>query len=92
VLREMRGSAHLAAITAVGLRTDVAHAIKRPEDVELFGWKDEPPIVTDEARALHGRAEQLTDAALEGAFATLGGDASAALVAGTDAMHAALAD
>ena len=38
VLREMRGSAHLAAITAVGLPTEVAHAIKRPDDVELFGW------------------------------------------------------
>src|SRR4051794_10319310 len=34
VLREMRGSAHLAAITAVGLPTSIAHAIKRPEDIE----------------------------------------------------------
>lgn len=90
VLREMRGSAHLAAITAVGLRTDVAHAIKRPTDVELFGWKDEPPVVTDEARRLHDQAEELTNVALEAAFATLDDAQAEALVAGTDAMHAAL--
>jgi hypothetical protein len=90
VLREMRGSAHLAAITAVGLRTEVAHAIKRPNDVEMFGWKDNPPVVTDAARALWQRAEELTNDALEGAFAALSSDQAAALVAGTDAMHAAL--
>jgi hypothetical protein len=90
VLREMRGSAHLAAITAVGLPTSVAHAIKRPEDVELFGWGDDPPVVTDEARALHARAEELTNDALAGPFATLTEQQSAALIAGTDAMHVAL--
>ena len=90
VLREMRGSAHLAAITAVGLRTDVAHAIKRPDDVELFGWGDEPPVVTDEARRLHEKAEGLTNDALVGAFATLSEAQGEALVAGTEAMHAAL--
>jgi hypothetical protein len=90
VLREMRGSAHLAAITAVGLSTDVAHAIKRPDDVELFGWGDDPPVVTDEARRLHEQAEELTNTALVGAFATLSESQSEALVAGTDAMHAAL--
>ena len=67
VLREMRGSAHLAAITPLGLPTSIAHAIKRPEDVELFGWGDEPPIVTDAAELLHGRAEELTNDALAGA-------------------------
>ena len=90
VLREMRGSAHLAAITTVGLRTEIAHAIKRPEDVELFGWKDEPPVVTDEHRRLHGQAEELTNISLEGAFATLGDAQAEALVAGTDSMHIAL--
>jgi hypothetical protein len=90
VLREMRGSAHLAAITTVGLPMSVAHAIKRPEDVELFGWGDEPPIVTDEARALHARAEGLTNETLAGPFATLTDAQVAALIAGTDAMHLAL--
>jgi hypothetical protein len=90
VLREMRGGAHLAAITALGLPSGVAHAIKRPDDVELFGWKDDPPVVTDDARRLHEQAEQLTDGALVAAFATLNESQSAALVSGTDAMHAAL--
>ena len=90
VLREMRGSAHLAAITVVGLPTSIAHAIKRPEDVELFGWGDEPPIVTDTAVLLHARAEELTNDALAGAFATLTDEHARALIAGTDAMHAAI--
>jgi hypothetical protein len=90
VLREMRGSAHLAAITAVGLPTSSAHAIKRPEDVELFGWGDEPPAVTDEHRRLHVRAEELTNEALAPAFRTLTDEQAEALIAGTDAMHALL--
>jgi hypothetical protein len=90
VMREMRGSAHLAAITAVGLPTSIAHAIKRPEDVELFGWADAPPVVTDAAVLLHGRAEELTNDALAPAFATLTDEQAAALIAGTDAMHAAI--
>lgn len=92
VLREMRGSAHLATITAVGLPMSVAHAIKRPNDVELFGWKgDEAPVVTDAHRALRDRAEEMTNDALAPAFATLSDAQAAALIAGTDAMHAALA-
>ena len=47
-------------------------------------------MVTDAARLLHERAEQLTDEALVGAFATLSSVQAQALVAGTDAMHAAL--
>jgi hypothetical protein len=64
VLRELRGGAHLAALTAVGLRSEVAHAITRPNDVELFGWKGHAPVVTDADRALREQAEQLTDQAL----------------------------
>jgi hypothetical protein len=90
VLREMRGSAHLAAITAVGLPTSIAHAIKRPEDVELFGWGDEPPVVTDDDRRLHVRAEDLTNEALSPAFRTLNEQQAEALISGTDAMHSAL--
>lgn len=91
VMREMRGSAHLAAITAVGLSMSAAHAIKRPNDVELFGWQgDEVPVVTDRDRELRARAEQLTDQALMPAFSRLTDAQSAALIAGTDAMHAAV--
>ena len=90
VLREMRGSAHLAAVATVGLRTEVAHAIKRPNDVELFGWKDDPPQPTDDDRAALARAEEITDDILVPAFSVLTDAQAAALVDLTAQMHAAL--
>src|SRR5215207_5891753 len=90
VMRELRGSVHLAAISALGLPTKVAHAISRPNDVELFGWKDDLPVVTDKARALHAQAEQMTNDALVGPFSALTPEQAGALVAGATAMHAAL--
>jgi hypothetical protein len=90
VLREMRGSAHLTAVTSVGLPTEVAHAIKRPNDVELFGWQDTPPQPTAADREALDRAEAITDTIVRPGFAALTVDQSAALVAGTDALHAAL--
>jgi hypothetical protein len=90
VLRELRGSAHLAAIAAVGLHSSVAHAIKRPNDVATFGYP-EPPAVTDADRAAHTRAEGVTDDILEPAFSVLTEEQGTALVDGTAAMHAALA-
>jgi hypothetical protein len=89
VLREMRGSVHLAAIAASGLTTAVAHAIKRPDDVKLFGYSD-PPHVRDEDRAAWEHAEALTNDMLVRPFSVLDDDGGAALVAGTDAMHAAI--
>jgi hypothetical protein len=89
VLRELRGSAHLVAVTAVGLPTAVAHAIKRPDDVAMFGY-EAPPVVTDADRAALDRAETLTDDILMAAYGVLDDAAADALVAGTDAMHAAL--
>jgi hypothetical protein len=91
VLRELRGSAHLAAIAAVGLPTAVAHAIKRPNDVEMFGYP-EPPPVSDADREAHERAEAITDDILEPAYSLLTDDQAATLIAGTDAMHERLVD
>ena len=91
VLREMRGSAHLLAITAAGLASQVAHAIKRPDDIGLFGWKDEPPVPTDADRERWARAEAMTDDIVLPGFAALTDVQSEALVAGTQAMHAAIA-
>lgn len=88
VLRELRGSAHLAAVRAVGLDSRVAHAIKRPEMVEMFGWSEPIEITQGDIDALE-RAEAITDQILERAFAELDGSAAAALVAGTDAMYSA---
>jgi hypothetical protein len=89
VLRELRGSAHLAAIAAVGLGSAVAHAIKRPDDVATFGY-DEPPTVTDADRAKHQRAEDVTDDVLEPAYSALSEAQATAFVAGVEAMHAAV--
>lgn len=89
VLRELRGSVHLAAIAASGLTTAVAHAIKRPDDVKLFGYT-EPPHVRDDDRASWERAEALTNDMLERPFSVLDDAGGEALVAGTDAMHAAI--
>jgi hypothetical protein len=90
VLREMRGSAHLLALTAVGLASHIAHAIKRPNDIALFGWTENPPEPTDTDRLTWQRAEELTNDVVLAGFAALTGGQGAALVAGTDAMHAAL--
>ncbi len=65
VLRELRGSAHLAAVRAVGLTSMVAHMIKRPNDVAIFGWPEDAHVVTDEDRERHARAEEITDSIVE---------------------------
>ena len=54
-------------IRAAGLTTLTAHAIKRPTEVELFGWK-ETPVVTDDDRARHAQAEAMTNDMLAPAF------------------------
>lgn len=90
VLRELRGSAHLLALTAVGLPSHVAHAIKRPNDLGLFGWQDEPPTPTDADREAWARAEAMTDDILAPAFAALTDDQAEALIAGITAMRSAL--
>lgn len=89
VLRELRGSAHLIAVRSLGLRSEVAHAIERPDDVEMFGWSDPPPV-SDDDRERFARAREVTDTILEPGFATLDADQGAALVAGTRAMYDAI--
>lgn len=90
VLREYRGSAHLAAIRVLGLDAAVAHAIKRPNDVETFGY-GEAPAITDADRALLDEAEELTDKMVLGAYSAVDANGAAALVAGLEAMGAAVA-
>jgi hypothetical protein len=89
VMRELRGSVHLAAVRAAGMTTLTAHAIKRPTEVELFGWKHTPDV-TDDDRARHARAEELTNDMLAPSFGEPDENGAAALVAGTNAMHEAL--
>ena len=89
LLRELRGSAHLAAVRVAGLESAVAHAIARPGDVELFGYT-EPIEIADEDRRRLESAESMTDEMLIPAFSVLDDVGASALVAGTDAMFAAL--
>lgn len=91
VLREYRGSAHLVAIRALNLDAGVAHAIKRPDDVTMFGYA-EAPSITAEDRAKHDQAEEMTDSMMLGAFSAVDADGAAALMAGLEAMEAAVGD
>ena len=88
VLRELRGSVHLAALTVCGVRDDVAHAIKRPDDLAMFGY-EAPPAVTEADRANWQRAEELTDDVLAPSYASLTDSQAAALIEGTAAIAAA---
>jgi hypothetical protein len=88
VLREFRGSAHLAAIRAAGLTSKVAHFIKRPNDAKMFGWsEDDVAKVTDAQRAQWDTAEKLTDEIVAPAYGVLDAAGRAAFLAGITAMH-----
>jgi len=89
VLRELRGSVHLLALVAQGLDSAKAHAIKRPDDVTVFGHETAPDI-TDDDRATWQRAEELTDELLVPAYASLTDEQADALIAGTVSMAAAI--
>lgn len=91
LLREHRGSVHLLAVVAVGLEPRVAHAIRRPDDLELFGWtpEDIPPF-GDAERELLDEAEAITDRLVELAYDVLDDDGREAIRAGLSGMRAAL--
>ncbi len=91
VLRELRGSVHLLALTACRIDSRHAHGIKRPDEFKLFGYSSEIEVTeTDRARWL--RAEELTDEILVMSFGQLSEEQCAALIAGTDAMHDRVVD
>ena len=89
LLRELRGSVHIVALVASGVSAPVAHAIKRPGDVGTFGW-DPAPEIGPEDPATYEAAEALTDQLLVASYCALTDDQAEALVAGTEAMAAAL--
>lgn len=89
VLRELRGSVHLLSLVAQGLDSAKAHAIKRPDDVTVFGYETTPDV-TDDDRATWQRAENMTDDLLVPAYASLTDAQAASVVAGTAAIAAAL--
>jgi hypothetical protein len=91
ILREYRGSAHLLAVVASGLRPIEAHYIARPEMFGLFGWSEsDTPDVGDEHRQRLADAGEMTDRMVAPAFGVLDGAGAKALTTGMDAIEAAL--
>lgn len=91
-LRELRGSAHLVALRAVGLDHTHAHFIKRPDMVEGFGWTaSDAERATDEERTLLDQAEEITDRIVTPAYAALDEGGQQALLHGLDGVGNALA-
>src|ERR1019366_8280950 len=92
VLREYRGSAHLAAVITQLLEPRIAHYIRRPDFFAAFGYTDDDvPEVTDEHRAKLAAADELTDRMVALAYSVLDGARADALLNGLDAMEKALA-
>jgi hypothetical protein len=91
ILREFRGSAHLVALRAAGIKSSTAHFIKRPDMWKQFGYtEDEAPEVTDVELQKMAQAEKLTDALVEPAYAVLTQDERKVLIDGLEAVKAAL--
>ena len=90
VLRELRGSAHLLALRAVGIEDTVAHFIKRPDAVKMFGYTPEDvPEFTEPMHAAMAEAEALTDRLVTPAYAALNEAQQSALVDGLHAIQKA---
>jgi len=90
VLREMRGSAHLCGVLASGLTEAQAHCYRRPDMVQGFGYSEAPELPDDIDDRL-AEAERITDVIVGVGFGALSPAQHAALLAGTEAMAAALA-
>jgi hypothetical protein len=91
VLREFRGSAHLAAVVASGLPPKRAHQLARPEMWELFGWQEsDKEEVTDADHRAHAAAEALTDRIVLPAYAAVADGDREPMVTALRAMAAAL--
>lgn len=85
VLRELRGSVHLAAIVGGGLSPIKAHAIRRPDDA--FGW-DPMPSVTDADRALLEAIDVRTDEIMASHYSVLSEDEINGFAATAEAIAA----
>jgi hypothetical protein len=89
-LAELRGSAHIMAVMAVGLDPKLAHVIKRPDMVKSFGWGEDPIEVTNAQRAQLDEAERITDVITSRSYAALPPAAHPAFLAALGNICAAL--
>jgi len=88
VLRELRGSQHLAVVVATGLHASVAHALRRPDDIETFGWPADVGIPDGSAEQL-AEIDRMTDAINADSYRTLTDGQRQAFAAGVTAIEAA---
>ena len=87
----MRGSVHLAALAASGLSPEMAHRVRRPDDVAMFGWS-EGAEVTDDHQGRWQAAETLTDEMLVAAWSCLTEAEGQTIIDTVSAMQAVLAE
>ncbi len=93
MLRELRGSAHLLALVAVGLEPKTAHFLNRPDDMGLFGWPaGDVPVVTDSDRERLDAAEAMTDRIVRPAYSVLDDAGADVLLGGLRAMMSVLGE
>jgi hypothetical protein len=92
VLREFRGSAHLAAVVASGLPPKRAHQVARSEMWEIFGWQEsDKEELTDADRRALAAAEALTDRIVLPAYSAVAEDDREPMVTALRAIEAAVA-
>jgi len=89
VHRELRGSAHLAAVIASGIHPSVAHAIRRPDDIATFGWPEDLEITADDSTTL-AEVDATTDAMSASHYASLSDSQRDAFAAGIANIAAVL--
>jgi hypothetical protein len=88
VLRELRGSAHLVAVVAAGITPLLAHFVKRPDALGIFGWDpDDTPTVGDAERRRMAGVESATDRLLGPAFGAVDQAGAADLLDGLQAIN-----
>ena len=87
-LRELRGSVHLLAIVAAGLHPAIAHAIRRPDDVAMFGY-EQAPVASDADEAALQAADVRTDELLAAWYEVLDEGQRTAFADGANAIAAA---
>ncbi len=89
LMRELRGSVHLAALAATGLGSRAAHQIKRPNDLEMFGYKESLKL-TDSDHAAYELLEPMTDSAMNLHAEAITADQRAQIATAVAAAHTAL--
>lgn len=91
ILREHRGSAHVAAVVAVGLEPRISAALGPETSWKFHGWTlEDGPEPSDIDRHRRIEAEELTNRIVNKAFAVLTEPEGQALLTGLRGMQAAL--